>query len=115
MGDLAEEYFRTERIAEKPDPAFPPLFTTRAEIPIIHLAEGVRFQPVFGKNLLVYFVSFDPYAEAPVHQHAEEQMGTILEGEMEFELDGVKRLLRPGDVYFAPPYVPHGARTYATS
>jgi len=51
-------------------------------------------------------------AQAPLHQHPEEQIGTVLEGECEFELNGVKRTIRPGDVYVIPPHVPHSARAY---
>ena len=36
----------------------------------------------------------------------------MLEGECEFELNGVKRTIRPGDVYVIPPNVPHSARAY---
>jgi mannose-6-phosphate isomerase-like protein (cupin superfamily) len=35
----------------------------------------------------------------------------VIEGELEFELDGEVRLLRPGMVAVIPPNVPHGART----
>ena len=34
------------------------------------------------------------------------------EGECEGELNGVKRTIRPGDVYVIPPNVPHSARAY---
>jgi hypothetical protein len=44
----------------------------------------------------------------------EEQIVIVLEGEMEFELDGVVRTMRPGDVAIAPPWVPHGAHTNET-
>jgi len=54
----------------------------------------------------------EPNRVAPVHSHTEEQIGTIIEGEYEFELNGVKRLIRKGDVYVVPPNVPHGAVTY---
>ena len=47
-----------------------------------------------------------------MHQHPEEQIGTMLEGEYEFEMNGEKRMIRPGDVYVVPPNVPHAARTY---
>jgi quercetin dioxygenase-like cupin family protein len=57
------------------------------------------------------FIYFQPHTVAPVHQHREEQIGTVLEGSLEFELAGEKRILRPGDVYVIPPDVPHGAVT----
>jgi Cupin domain len=57
-------------------------------------------------------VDFQPHAVAPLHQHPEEQIGTMPEGECEFELNCVKRTIRPGDVYVIPPNVPHSARAY---
>ena len=47
------------------------------------------------------------HAVAPLHQHPEEQIGTMPEGACEFELNGVKRTIRPGDVYVIPPNMPH--------
>ena len=62
-----------------------------------------------GKRLNLSFISFEPGSVAPVHQHPEEQIGTVLEGSLEFDLAGEKRVLRRGDAYIIPPHVPHGA------
>jgi len=70
---------------------------------------GLTLRPVFGASMTMSFVFFEPHTEAPPHRHAEEQMGTILEGSLEFDLDGDRRILGPGDVYVVPPWVPHGA------
>ncbi len=105
-------YFSLDAAQGDPDASFPPLFTSTEEIPFVEVSPGVRFKPVFGRNLLLNYVYFEPHAVAPMHSHAEEQMGTMLEGEMEFELNGEKRIIRPGDVYVVPPHVPHGARTF---
>jgi quercetin dioxygenase-like cupin family protein len=71
--------------------------------------EGLTLRPVFGENMTMSFVFFEPHTEAPAHRHKEEQMGTVLEGTLEFDLDGDRRVLGPGDVYVVPPWVPHGA------
>jgi quercetin dioxygenase-like cupin family protein len=73
---------------------------------------GLTLRPVFGRNLTMSFVSMEPHSEAPMHQHAEEQIGTIIEGSYEFDLAGEKRVVRKGDVYVVPPWVPHGAVTH---
>ncbi len=109
MTDLSAGYFTTQEGAE-PDPEFPPQFASRDDIPFVQLSPGVRFKPVFGRNLLINHVYFDPHTEVPMHQHPEEQGGTVLEGELEFEMGGEKRILRPGDVYIAPSNVLHAAR-----
>ena len=112
MNDEPRGYFWLDNQAVEPDPSFPPTYTSTAEIPFVNLGEGIRFKPIFGRNILFNYVYFDPHAVAPVHQHPEEQIGTVLEGECEFELNGVKRTIRPGDVYVIPPNVPHSARAY---
>lgn len=112
MSNAFEGYFGPQDGAEQPDPSFPPIFTSADEVPFVPLSEGLRFKPVFGRNLLVNYVYFEPHAEAPLHQHPEEQIGIVLEGECEFELNGERRLIRPGDIYVVPPHVPHAARSY---
>jgi quercetin dioxygenase-like cupin family protein len=56
------------------------------------------------------FVSFDVGAVAAVHTHPHDQMGIVLEGQMEFEINGQRHTVGPGEVYSVPGNVPHGAR-----
>lgn len=105
-------YFWLDNADTQIDPSFPPTFTNLDEVPFVNLGEGIRFKPVFGKNLLVNYVFFEPHSEAPMHQHPEEQIGLMLEGEYEFEMNGEKHMIRPGDLYVVPPNVPHAARTF---
>ena len=112
MADASEVYFKLDDAATEPDPEFPPIFTSVDEIPYVNLGKGIRFKPIFGRNVLFNYVFFEPHTEAPMHQHAEEQIGTVLEGEYEFEMNGEKRMIRPGNVYVVPPNVPHAARTF---
>jgi quercetin dioxygenase-like cupin family protein len=112
MNDAADDYFQPLLEGAETDPSFPPIFTTRDDIPYVNLGKGIRFKPIFGRNLLFNYVFFEPHTEAPMHAHPEEQIGTMLEGEYEFEMNGEKRMIRPGDVYVVPPNVPHAARTY---
>jgi quercetin dioxygenase-like cupin family protein len=103
-------YFESGRGAADPNdrPAFVNL---EAETPRLEAAPGVFLRPVFGKRLSLSYVEIEPNSEAPLHDHAEEQIGLILEGSCRFELAGETRVLKPGDVYVAPPFVPHGAWT----
>jgi quercetin dioxygenase-like cupin family protein len=77
----------------------------------VEFVPGLEFRPVLGEKTLTNFVRFEPHTEAPVHVHEEEQIVIVLDGEMEFELDGDVRTMRRGDVAVVPPWVPHGART----
>lgn len=94
------------------DPGFRASYlSVEKDVPSFPVEPGISVRPVLGKGLNISFVYFEPRAVAPVHQHREEQIGTVLEGTLEFELAGEKRTLRTGDVYVIPPDVPHGAAT----
>ena len=86
-----------------------------ADIDAVEFVPGLRFRPVLGERSMANFVSFEPDTVAPIHVHEEEQIVVVLEGEFEFEIDGELRTMRPGDVAVIPPWVPHGARTLASS
>jgi quercetin dioxygenase-like cupin family protein len=92
------------------DPQFRPGYlNVENDVPPLSVEPGIAVRPILGRRLNISFISFEPRAVAPVHQHPEEQIGTIYEGSLEFELDGERRILRRGDVYVIPPDVPHGA------
>lgn len=82
------------------------------ELEPLVMVPGLSFQPVVGERLMVNFVRFEPHTEAPVHWHDEEQISCVLDGELEFEVAGEVRVLRPGEAVVIPPNVPHGARTH---
>lgn len=81
------------------------------DIPPVEAGPGVFLRAVVGHQLMISHVTLEPHSEATLHTHDEEQMGLILEGTCEFELDGDVRMVGPGDTYHAPPGVPHGVRT----
>ena len=87
-------------------------FVTWDEVDPIEIVAGLRFQPVLGSRLMVNFVHFEPNTEAPEHWHEEEQISFVVDGELEFELDGEKRTVHRGQAVVIPPNVPHAARTY---
>jgi quercetin dioxygenase-like cupin family protein len=106
------DYFWLREGARADDDADPRFLTVLDEVLGLPVVPGLVLRPVFGQNMTMSFVYMEPNTVAPVHQHPQEQMGTIIDGGYEFELDGVKRMVRPGDVYVVPPNVPHGAVTY---
>ncbi len=90
-------------------------FEIEKDVPLLELTKGLTFHPVVGKNLLVNFVRYEPYTEAPRHWHPEEQMTFVLEGQFEFEVGVEKRIVRPGQVVWIPSNVPHAARTSSST
>lgn len=85
------------------------------DIPIGRLAPGVRYRPVIGDRLLATHVWFDPHSAAPVHVHAEEQLVIVIEGEIEYELEGERTTVGAGASILIPPSVAHGARTMGSA
>lgn len=90
-------------------------FDMNADVISFEMSPGLGFRPVIGQGLAVNMVNFEPNTVAPVHAHSEEQVLLMLEGELEFEVSGEKRVLRPGQGVVIPANTPHGARTYDTS
>lgn len=91
-------------------PAVPGRFARIDERPAIEVSPGVVLRAVPGTALMVSHVTIEPDCVAEAHTHDEEQMGLVVEGTCEFILDDERRTLSPGDVYWAPPGVVHGAR-----
>jgi quercetin dioxygenase-like cupin family protein len=96
-------------------PKGPGRFVTVSDIDAVEFVPGLQFRPVIGEKAMANFVSFAPHTVAPTHVHEEEQIVVVLQGELEFHLDGESRTMRPGDVAVIPPWVPHGARTLDSS
>jgi quercetin dioxygenase-like cupin family protein len=104
-----DRYFAGDTNARATEPG---AFVKWDEISPIEMVPGLNFQPVMGRHVMVNFVRLEPNTEAPLHWHEEEQISFVIDGEFEFELDGVKQIVRRGEAIVIPPNVPHAARTY---
>ena len=58
---------------------------------------------------LVVFLTFHQDFDLPAHAH-KAQWGTVLEGTVEFTMNGVTRSYGPGETYSIPSGVVHSAR-----
>jgi quercetin dioxygenase-like cupin family protein len=83
--------------------------------PLLELAPGVTSKPLVGTRLLASFVRYDTDSVAPLHAHVEEQFFMVLDGEIELEISGERRTMRPGDAALIPAWVPHSARSLSAS
>jgi quercetin dioxygenase-like cupin family protein len=109
VSDIADNYFaHAEGTAAGPGR----FVSVETDTPRVEFLEGLAFNPVVGDRVMANFVRFAPHTEAPLHAHEEEQITIVIEGELEFDLDGETRILRPGDLAVIPPFVPHAARTH---
>lgn len=110
MADPRDRYFGFDAEAASTEPGR--FVDVDAEVAPVPFSEGLHFRPVLGTNVLVNVVDFAPHTEAPRHLHEEEQIVIVLDGELEFEVGGDTRVVRPGEMVVIPPNVPHAARTY---
>ncbi len=76
---------------------------------------GVYLRIFAGDQLMFSIVRFVPQATVPTHQHHHEQIGMVLEGEMDLWIADERRHLAHGEMYTIPANVPHGAATTAST
>lgn len=75
------------------------------------LGDGLKRKIVsYTEDLMAVVVCFDKGAIGAPHSHdIHDQIGYVLSGSFEAEIDGVKKVLVKGDAYLAPKTVMHGA------
>ena len=70
---------------------------------------GVEIFTTYGQQVMLSVVEFQPGAVVEEHSHPHEQLGLMLEGEMEFIIGGQSHTVRPGQMWRIPGGVPHKA------
>ncbi|HEX8810608.1 MAG TPA: cupin domain-containing protein [Terracidiphilus sp.] len=64
-----------------------------------------------GREVVQARVDIDPGKAAPKHRHPGEEIVYVLEGQMQYQLEGKPPVtLKAGDVLFIPAGVPHTAK-----
>jgi len=89
---------------------FPDIITNlpKADIPL----EGIDAYLSQAENHQIIFMEFAEDIDLPEHAH-ESQLGIVLEGKIEFVIDGVKSTYVKGDRYFIPAGVKHSGKIFA--
>ncbi|PSR34443.1 MAG: cupin domain-containing protein [Sulfobacillus benefaciens] len=72
-------------------------------------APGVVLRPFFGQRLMASYVTFAPGADAPIHQHSQEQLTLVISGRLRFTVGENTSWMESGDIVSIPPNVPHKA------
>ncbi len=81
-----------------------------ADVPWTDLGSGVRRKVMaFNEAMMIVKVAFEAGAVGTLHHHPHIQASYIAEGRFEIEIDGRKKTLSAGDVYFVPEGLVHGA------
>lgn len=73
------------------------------------LSPRIARKIVTGEKAMVAQVFLAKGAEVPEHSHESEQITYILEGALEFELEGKTVVVSAGEVLLIPSNVPHRA------
>jgi quercetin dioxygenase-like cupin family protein len=66
-------------------------------------------QFIVGTGMMIARVLLKKGALVPMHQHHNEQITYVLEGALEFSIEGRKVVVQAGEVLCIPPNVPHEA------
>ena len=81
------------------------------EIPVFARGDGVETTRLVGKEHASVFTSgltrFPPGRNAPLHSHNCAEQVTLLDGEAEVEIDGVRTSLKRYDTTYIPAEKPH--------
>lgn len=72
-------------------------FFRESDLKAKQVLEGITLKAVSGNKTMMTFFEFEPNAVIPSHKHIHEQITYIIEGEMEFTVEGEKRTLKAGD------------------
>jgi quercetin dioxygenase-like cupin family protein len=89
-------------------------FFSEPELQARQLLEGITLKVVSGDKTMMTIFEFGLNAVIPSHKHPHEQITYILEGELEFTVEGETRLLRKGDGVVIPSNHEHGAKVLQT-
>lgn len=86
-------------------------FVYSEECKFENVSEGVKRRVLaYGDKLMAVEVHFEEDAVGPLHSHPHTQLSYVLEGEFEFEIDGIKRIVKKGDTLYKVSNVLHGCK-----
>ena len=64
-------------------------------------------QYVVGTNVMLARIVLKKGAHVPTHHHIHEQISHVVEGALNFTIDGKEVVVRAGEILTIPPDVPH--------
>ena len=84
-------------------------FVESASIEWQDMGGGVKRKILsYDKNLMMVRVEFEKGAIGSLHKHPHIQMTNIDSGSFEVEIDGIKKVLHAGDVFYVHSNLVHG-------
>ena len=76
----------------------------------IQIWDGVTGAFFHSEQLMFGYITLAKGTVVPEHQHHHEQWTHLLEGELEFTINGETEILRPGIAAYIPSNTPHSVR-----
>ena len=67
----------------------------------------VKRQFIVGTNTMLARIALKKGAHVPQHHHMHEQISHVVDGALEFRIDGKAVAVRAGEILCIPPHVPH--------
>ena len=74
---------------------------------------GVEIFTAAGSKVMLSLVELEPHSEVPEHSHPHEQLGLLLEGELDFVIGDEQQRLTAGDMWRIPGGVTHAVKAGA--
>ena len=75
------------------------------------MGDGVKRKIMaFDDSVMLVRVAFETGGVGSLHAHPHVQISHVESGRFEIEIEGVKKILQPGDVFHVPSNAIHGAR-----
>jgi quercetin dioxygenase-like cupin family protein len=78
-------------------------------LPIEMIPGLVRRTVADGGSMMICEFTLEKGVEIPVHAHPQEQIGYVVSGKLRITVNEESEDLGPGDCYYAPSGVQHGA------
>lgn len=82
-------------------------FYTISDLPSFSPVEGISMQAILGEKMMANWVWLEPNTVMPMHEHPHEQIGAVLQGELELTTPDGAQSVKPGEAYVIPGGVPH--------
>lgn len=76
---------------------------------------GLFVKFVHSDNMTLAYWRFEPGAKLPLHDHINEQVVNVIEGEIELTVGDQTHKLTPGKVMVLPPNIPHSGKALSAA
>jgi quercetin dioxygenase-like cupin family protein len=84
-------------------------YTRWQDVELEQLNPFFQRQHVVGESVMVARILMKKGSIVPLHSHLNEQVTYVLEGALQFQIDGREIVVRSGEVLCIPPHMPHEA------